>query len=445
MAGSTYNYSDPGLSTTTGSLAADLAPLWLRDEVLAIAEKATVFADLGDDVTMPEGEGKTFSAQRYERLALPTAPLTEGITPDSTPLVVTSVQGVLEQWGLVVSLTDIGMMTTKHPALQMARDRLGTAGAELTDREIQKVLAGGGTLIIAGNKASASLLVAGDVVNTDLLSQTIATLRQLGAPSFSGGLYAGVVDPYVEQDIAKDATFVSSHTYAEVEALMNAEIGRWRGVRWKRSNMIPIVAQLTTANITQAAADAGAPQTGETNFTAGATVNVQATLLDPSSGFTSQVSTVRAVTNAGSFSVAVTVASAAPTGAYGIYVSGEGTTALPTYQLTVNHVSGTADTRTFIKAGVPNGANRFVASTTGAISPPAPPASGNVHTTYVFGKSAFGIPHVGAKLEATITPPTATDSDPLKQRRKAGTKTYFKTVILNPAFYRVILSMSAFN
>jgi N4-gp56 family major capsid protein len=445
MAGSTYNYSDPGLSTTTGSLAADLAPLWLRDEVLAIAEKATVFADLGDDVTMPEGEGKTFSAQRYERLALPTAPLTEGITPDSTPLVVTSVQGVLEQWGLVVSLTDIGMMTTKHPALQMARDRLGTAGAELTDREIQKVLAGGGTLIIAGNKASASLLVAGDVVNTDLLSQTIATLRQLGAPSFSGGLYAGVVDPYVEQDIAKDATFVSSHTYAEVEALMNAEIGRWRGVRWKRSNMIPIASQLTTANITQAAADAGAPQTGETNFTAGATVNVQATGLDAASGFTSTVSTVRAVTNAGSFSVAVTVASAAPTGAYGIYVSGEGTTALPTYQLTVNHVSGTADTRTFIKAGVPNGANRFVASTTGAISPPAPPAAGNVHTTYVFGKSAFGIPHVGAKLEATITPPTATDSDPLKQRRKAGTKTYFKTVILNPAFYRVILSMSAFN
>jgi hypothetical protein len=33
----------------------------------------------------------------------------------------------------------------------------------------------------------------------------------------------------------------------------------------------------------------------------------------------------------------------------------------------------------------------------------------------------------------------------LKQRRKAGTKTYFKTVILNPAFYRIIMSMSAFN
>jgi N4-gp56 family major capsid protein len=445
MAGSTYNYSDPGLTTTSTGLAADLAPLWLREEVLAIAEKATVFVDLGDDVTMPEGEGKTFSAQRYERLALPAAPLTEGITPDSTPLVVTSVSGVLEQWGLVVSLTDVGMMTAKHPAIQIARDRLGTAGGELMDREVQKVLGGGGTLIIAGAKSSVSALVAGDVVNTDLLSSAIATLRQLGAPSFNGGQYAGVVDPYVEQDIAKDPTFVSSHQYAETEALMNAEIGRWRGVRWKRSNMIPIVSQLTTANITQAAADAGAPQAGETNFTAGATVNVQASFLDPNTGMPTTVSTLRPVTNAGSFTVAVTVASAAPTGAYAIYISQEGTTAIPSYQLNVNHVAGTADTRTFFKSGTPNGANRFAATTTGAPAPPAPPATGTVHTTYIFGKSAFGVPHVGAKLEATITPPTATDSDPLKQRRKAGVKTYFKSVILNRDFYRVIASLSAFN
>jgi hypothetical protein len=89
--------------------------------------------------------------------------------------------------------------------------------------------------------------------------------------------------------------------------------------------------------------------------------------------------------------------------------------------------------------------NRFAATTTGAPSPPAPPATGTVHTTYIFGKSAFGVPHVGAKLEATITPPTATDSDPLKQRRKAGVKTYFKSVILNRDFYRVIASLSAFN
>jgi N4-gp56 family major capsid protein len=444
MAGNVFNVADPGMSTSTGSLAGGIVPLWLRDEVLAIAEKATVFWDLGDDVPMPDGEGKTFGATRYERLALPSTPLTEGVTPDATPLVTTLVQGVLEQWGIVVSLTDVGVMTTKHPALRIATERTGNASAELQDREVQKVLGGGGTLIIAGGKGSVSALAAGDVVTTDLLSQIVATLRQLGAPSFQGGLFAGVVDPFVEQDIAKDPTFVSSHTYSEVLALMNAEIGRWRGVRWKRSNMIPIVSVLPTANVTQAAADVGAPQAGETDFAAGATVNIQVLMLDPASGFATNVSTVRAVTNAGTFSVAVTIASAAPTGNYLVAVSGENV-AIPTLQTTVAHVAGTANTLTFIKAGVPNGANRYVVTSTGAPAPAPPPATGNVHTSYVFGKSAFAVPRLGARSEATITPATATDSDPLKQRRKVGFKSMFKTVILNRDFYRVIASMSAFN
>src|SRR5262245_65623690 len=105
MPGSTYNYSDPGLSTST-TLVNDLAPLWLQDELLAIAEKLTVFADIGDLPNMPDGEGKTYSAQRYERLPLPNAPLTEGITPDSTALVVNKVTAILEQWGMVVSRSE---------------------------------------------------------------------------------------------------------------------------------------------------------------------------------------------------------------------------------------------------------------------------------------------------------------------------------------------------
>src|SRR5262245_37752620 len=129
MPGSTYSYNDPGLSTST-TLVNDLAPLWLQDELLAIAQKLTVFQDIGDTPNMPDGEGKTYSAQRYERLPLPGAPLTEGITPDSTALVVNKVTAILEQWGMVVSLTDVGLMTTKHGAdggHGPARQRLGRA------------------------------------------------------------------------------------------------------------------------------------------------------------------------------------------------------------------------------------------------------------------------------------------------------------------------------
>jgi N4-gp56 family major capsid protein len=439
MPGTAYNYTDPGLSTS-GTLANDLAPLWLQDELLAIAEKLTVFQDIGDTPTMPEGEGKNYSAQRYERLPLPGAPLTEGVTPDSTQLVVNKVQAMLEQWGMVVSLTDVAQMTTKHPALTAARDRLGNAAAELQDREIQKVLMGSGSVMFPGGKTSRSALVAGDVPTTDFVSGIVATLRQLGAPTFPGSMYSGVVDPFNEQDLAKDNTFVLAHQYAENTALMNAEIGRWRGVRWKRSNLLPIAALLPAGAGGAAAAANTTIPAGTTGFTAGSTVKVAAALADPINGMDTKLS----VTNAAAFVVAVTISATAPEGRYNIYVSAEGST-VPLFQAVVNKpvgavyvftvaktVTGTiADTTGFNAGGAPLGAD--------------PPATGSVHVGYIFGKSAFAVPALGARVEATLTPATAQDSDPLKQRRKAGFKFMTKTVILNPDFFRRFECASAFG
>ena len=443
MPGSTYNYADPGLSTST-TLANDLAPLWLQDELLAIAEKLTVFQDIGDTPTMPEGEGKNYSAQRYERLPLPGAPLTEGITPDSTQLVVNKVQAMLEQWGMVVALTDVAQMTTKHPALQAARDRLGNAAAELQDREIQKVLMGSGTVIFPGGKTSRSALVAGDVPTTDFVSGIVATLRQLGAPTFSGSMYAGVVDPFNEQDVAKDSTFVLSHQYAETTALMNAEIGRWRGVRWKRSNLLPIVGLLAAgAGGASAAANTTIPG-GTTGFTAGATVKVAAALADPINGMDTKQSLAVSVTNAATFVVAVTISATAPEGRYNIYVSAEGST-VPLFQAVVTKPVGSAYVYTVAKTVTGTIADTTGFNASGAPLGADPPASGNVHVGYIFGKSAFAVPALGARVEATITPATAQDSDPLKQRRKAGFKFMTKTVILNTDFFRRFECASAFN
>ena len=208
---------------------------------------------------------------------------------------------MLEQWGMVVSLTDVVQMTTKHPALNIARDRLATASAELQDREIQRVLMGSGSVIYPGGKTSRATLAPGDVPTTDFISGIVATLRQLGAPTYPGGVYAGVVDPYIEQDIAKDATFVQAHSYAESTALMNAEIGRWRGVRWKLSNNVAQLTLLPTgasgATITNVA-----PPAGDTGFATG-TLKVVVSRADDS-GLDMAIGASTDVVDAGAFSVA---------------------------------------------------------------------------------------------------------------------------------------------
>lgn len=428
--------------TTAQTLAADVAPVWIRNELLAIAEKQTVFADLGDEIDMPEGEGTTVQASRYERLPLPTAPLSDGVTPSSVPLTVSTVLGVLDQWGLVVTVTDKGVMTVKHPVIQQGKNRLGLAGSELWDREIQRVLMGTSNVTFGGGRASRALLVAGDKMTDDLAAGQVATLRQNGAPAFDGGLYAGVCDPYVEQDMVGSSNFIQAHSYSEVKALFNGEIGTWRGVRWKRSNLLPIITLLTPGTA-PAAANIGAPASGETNFAAGTSVPVQITRLNPTTGFEEAVSAVTSVTNAGTFSVAVTIASADASGTYNIYVGLE-SGAVATLQTQVVHVQGSADVRTFFKSGVPSAANRFVAQATGPVAPPAAPAV-NVHTSYIFAKGSFGVTKIGPRYEGTLTPAVASDSDPLKQRRKMGFKNFFKCIVQNTDFYRRLETTSAFN
>src|SRR5215468_7342715 len=440
MPGSTYNYSDPGLSTST-TLVNDLAPLWLQDELLAIAQKLTVFQDIGDTPNMPDGEGKTYSAQRYERLPLPGAPLTEGITPDSTALVVNKVTAILEQWGMVVSLTDVALMTTKHPALTAAKDRLGNASAELQDREIQKVLMGGGVVVFPGGKTSRTTLATTDVPTTDFVSGIVATLRQLGAPSFPGAMYAGVIDPYHEQDLAKDQTFVASHQYAETTALMNAEVGRWRGVRWKRSNLLPIVNLLVTgAGGVSGAAITSLP-TGDTGFTAGSTVKVTAALADPITGLDSKQIVTANVTNASAFDVQFTISATAPEGRYNLYVSTEGGL-VPLYQGIVSKPVGA---QLQVNVGKESGGAAIGFSSTGAPAAAGPPATSNVHVVYISGKTTVAVPALGDRTITTVTHATANDSDPLKQRRKCGFKFMTKTCILNVDFFRRFEASSAFG
>lgn len=442
MAGTTYSYTDPGLSTST-TLINDLAPLWLQDELLMVAEKLTVFQDMGETPTMPEGEGKTYSAQRYERLPLPGGPLTEGVTPDSTALVVNKVTAVLEQWGMVTTISDVALMTTRHPALQAAKDRLGNASAELQDREIQRVLMGQGVVILPNNKTRTTL-VAGDVPGTDFVSGIVATLRQLGAPTFPGSMYGGVFDPYTEQDLAKDQTFVLSHQYSETTALFNAEVGRWRGVRWKRSNLLPIISLLPAGAGGVAIAASTTIPPGTTGFTAGGSVRCTASLADPVSGMSTQQAATVTVTNAAAFVVTFTISATAPEGRYNIYCSTVGGTT-PQFAALVQKPVGAQ--YVFTVAATVTG----VIQDTAAQNPnghPAgadPPTGVNVHVGYIFGKQAFAVPAIGARVQATLTPATASDSDPLQQRRKAGFKFFTKTCILNQDFFRRFECASAFG
>ena len=460
-------------------LAADLVPLLIKERTLMLSKRQLVLYQFGDKENLPQGQGKTMQFTRYERLTLPTTPLTEGMTPSAIPLTTSIVQAIIEQWGAVVALTDVAELTVAHPVLRVAQERIAIQHSELIDREIQVVLEGGTNVSFANNRATRGALVAGDVPTSDMLRQIISTLRAQGAPPAEGGTYVGVVDPYVEMDLMKDPTFVQANFYRG-DGLYNAEIGKWMGVRWVRSNFLPIIAYMQSSlgtstgdgNFTQAgspndttpvfhvASDTTtAAPTGTTKFGTVGTLTVEVTRLDPQTGQELTISAAATVPNpAAGFLLRVMAGAGYVAGTYNVYVSLQGST-VPLYQVTLVLPAGLADKTTlalFTASGpqtlvTTTGANASIVTVQGlgAVAPPAPPQVGsaggpNVHMGFVFGKEAFGVIDLGG-FTTTLTPATATDSDPLIQRRKLGWKQLFKTVIKNPNFFTRFEALSAYN
>jgi N4-gp56 family major capsid protein len=436
--------TEPNLATSA-TLSPDVLAVYMMDELLDRAERDTVFWDICEKSEIPKGSGKTAQFTRYERLPLPEAPLEESVTPAATPITLSTVDAVLDQWGAVVSMSDVVQLIIKHPLVQQARELLTLQHNELVDREVQVVAMGSTNVYFAANKTSRASLLAADVLTTEDIRRSVSRLRQNGAPTFQAGMYKGIVDPFVEMDLTKDPTFQQAGTnvQSQVQTLRDAEIGRWMGVIWMRSNGIPILSLMTAAFAT-ATAVTSIPA-GATGFDAGSTVRVVVARIDAQTGFETQISSETAVTNAATFVANIQINAAAPSGTYKVYSTLQGgATGTATLQVRVRHTAGNNDVVQLAKGGAPTGGNVFVATGTGPVAPPAPPATVTVHISYVMGRGYLGATTLDA-LKTYVVPASASESDPLAQRTKAGWKQLFKALVLNPDFGTRIESCSAYG
>ena len=434
--------TEPNLGTTA-SLSPGVLAVYMMDELLDRAEKDTVFWDLCEKSEVPKGSGKTVQFTRYERLPLPEAPLEESVTPAATPITLSTVNAVLDQWGAVVSMSDVVVLVIKHPLVQQARELLTLQHNELVDREVQVVAMGSTNIYFAGNVTSRASLTAGSVITTDDVRRMVARMRSNGAPTYTRGMYKGVLDPFVEMDVSKDSTFQLAGVYSQVETLRDAVIGRWMGVEWSRSNGIPVLSLMNAAWATTSAQTTVPP--GATGFDAGGSVRMVVTRMDPQTGFETQIGAEANVTNAAAFGAQAQINAAAPTGTYRVYASMQGgAVGTATLQVRVKHTAGNNDIVILVKGGAPTSGNAFVVTGSGPVAPPAPPATVNVHISYVMGRGYLGATTLDA-LKTYIVPASASESDPLAQRTKAGWKQMFKALVLNPDFGTRVESASAFG
>jgi N4-gp56 family major capsid protein len=417
--------ANQGYSTFSGDVAT-----YIAQKTLMIAKKQVVFQQLGEKAVLPYNNSKVFQYTRYERLNLPSSSLTEGTTPDNTSMSISTVTATMDQWGAYINLSDVADMTIKHPVVAKGIDLMGYQAAETVDREIIKVLLTGTSVSFPAAVTLRSSLANTDVMSSAVVRKVVKNLRSRGAHEYDGQDYVAVVDPSVEADLMADASFVNAASYSNIKTLFNGEIGKWLGARFMRSNLIPAIAAFAHTVPTTPASPAG-------TFTA-ADYRVSVAYYSASTGFLVGVGANTAVTFASLDSMAITLP-ASTAYVYKIFIGLAAGAATAVMYQGVESTLGTG----------------FIPAATAAVvlAPPIAgdsilgsdiPASGvTVHFSWFFGKEAYTVVEL-QKLQTYVTPKAASDSDPLAQRRKAGWKLMFKSVINNDNFMERTESGSAY-
>jgi N4-gp56 family major capsid protein len=446
-------------TNSSGQFQADVQRI-LDKETLEVAQRFLVVYQFADKKTMPKHMGTSWTATRFNRFPLPTAPLSEGVPPIGETLTISQVTGVALQWGDKVTFTDVATITIQHDLLHEATERLGMQVAELRERNGFNALMAGTQVNYVAQRGSRANVLAGDVLDPFTVNRTVANLKQLGAPMWSGQTgetvqrsisynvkggetksprthehYMAVASPLVLNDFANNPTVVTAWSYSDITRLYINETGYWRGMHFCESNLIPSF--VGVAAVTGTGTTGGALATG--------TYYVQVTGWDTQNFYESRITQVSASVSVTGPNGGISVTTPSTTGfTYAVYISSgiSATTTIINLATTNSSAAPTVGPYAGQAILLPPSTTVLLTGVGLFQVPPAAPATGvTVFPTFVFGQRAFA----ALKLEElTWTRLFEADkSDPLNQLRVIGYKYFEGWVLLNNQFMARIESSAS--
>ena len=418
--------------TTFALMANDAPNVYIAMKMIELLNRTLVMEKIADKFPLENGNSKTLRVVRVSRVSLPNAPLVDGVTPATGALALENVDVTVEQWGIIVTLTDQLELTVRHPMLQIAIDRVAMAMKETAEREDAQVLMAATNVTYPGAVTTRAGLAATDVFNTALVISTRAKLKMRGAPFFEGGKYMCLIQPPHEAALlGSDTVFQQASNFAREERLEEGYIGDWMGLKVIVGNFLPMFVGVAAATTAAATATKAQYTVGTSGTLATANYQLEIVGREITTDYERRLSVQTgniAVTSPGS--IAVTT----PTSAnyvYDIYMTQAGGS-VP-YLVASRQAANSTYTITTAPAG------------TERVAPAAPALGISVYPGFVVGKSAFGCCTLnGMSLQTYVTPKGPSDSDPLVQRRKIGAKYMRKCFILDNNFIERFETSSAF-
>ena len=207
------------------------------DYLIDCSSPKLVHDQFGQKRPIPAGRGETIEFRKVSPLPVSTTPLTEGVTPESQQLTISTVEAPVQQYGGYVELSDMVVLTAIDNNLVIAAKQLGAQAGKTLDAITREVLAGGTNVQYAeGQVTERNQLVGGKAegnhyLTVDAVRRAVRTLKKQDAEPI-GDSFIGIIHPDVAYDLMSDPKWVNVKSYSDPEGIYEGEIGKIENVRF---------------------------------------------------------------------------------------------------------------------------------------------------------------------------------------------------------------------
>jgi N4-gp56 family major capsid protein len=216
----------------------------------ALAWADTAYAETGDF----DAGHDTLTFANVPDVALNTTQLTEGTRPTPKALTMGTVTVSTQQYGDLVSITDLAKVKAPFEIVPIASERVARQAAETLDQVARDIIAAGGTAKFVNTQTDRADIASTDLAVASDLRKLRATMFKNKIKPFADGYYRMFISPNVGYDLRSDTNtggWIDVNKYATPETLLRGELGRMEGFRIMEVVNAPTFASTTTvyANI----------------------------------------------------------------------------------------------------------------------------------------------------------------------------------------------------
>jgi len=223
----------------------DLSPrtaAYAEKELLKRGLPYLVFEKFGQAKSLPSNSTKVIKFRRFNALSNTPVTLTEGVTPAGQAVSTTDITATLDQYGGLITVSDVIMDTHEDDVLNESVTLLGEQAAQMIEKMRFGVIKAG-TNVVYGNgtlRTDVNTAFSVDVQrravralkrqNARPITTIVRSTPSYGTEAVSPG-FVGVIHPDLESDIRKATGFVPAEKYGSITPWEN-EVGKIDDVRY---------------------------------------------------------------------------------------------------------------------------------------------------------------------------------------------------------------------